>query len=869
MRIYHQRFRSVGQWCPARPWDARIARPSPIVAKPSSHGAEDPRDFGAERFACGFRTVPRHLLVTLRALYLAIFCALALATPAMAHTLELNADWHFHRGDQPGAEQPAFDDHSWRIVAVPHDWSIEDLPGQSHPFDRNAPGGASIAYTRGGVGWYRLKVDLPRDVASRTVLLRFDGVYMNAQVWVNGQRMGAHAYGYTSFTLDVSDKVKPGANTIAVRVNNEQPSSRWYSGSGILRPAFLDILDPVHIEADGPTITTPQVTENKAEVRASTFVANASAHPVEARLVSTIVDAGGHEVQHNETVRTIAGKASLAIDQSLMLDRPALWSPDTPNLYRLVQELRLGGRLADRRETRFGVREVTFDAEHGLRINGQRYLLRGGAIHSDNYMLGGVSLPRADERKLELMKAAGYNAVRSAHNPASPGLLDAADRLGMLVIDEAFDMWTTPKNPNDYARHFNEDWQFDVARMIASGRNHPSVILWSIGNEIPELTKPAGHEEARKLADLVHKLDPTRPVTAAVNQIGPGAEDYIKALDVVGYNYFPEQYVRDHAVHPERVMFGSESFSAQAFDYWTPTDTMPGVIGDFVWTGFDYLGEAGIAWSGFDDKFGIGPYPWQLAMAGEIDATGRLRPAAYYREVLWKTHLNPTSAFVEWPGALGSLPDKAASGPRALTNWNHDDLHALWSGFGLPSDYLPHKIVVFSENEEVELFVNGNSMGRKPVSKATEYKAIFYARFEPGELKAVGYVGGKPVSQWALQTAGPAAAIHLTVDRTKIAADGDDLAYVTAELVDAKGQPTYLPNADKLLTFKVGGAGVLAGVGNGDPTALESFQNGKRSTFRGRAVAVIRAGHKPGQIRMEVSGDDLRSAVVSIAAAAR
>ena len=805
--------------------------------------------------------LPRRLMLALTAVWLAFH---VLAGPAMARTLELNADWRFNRGDPPGAEQPAFDDHGWRTVTVPHDWSIEDLPGQSHPFDRNAPGGASIAYTQGGTGWYRLKVDLPRGVGSRTVLLRFDAVYMNAQVWVNGQRAGAHAYGYTSFTLDVSDKVKPGANVIAVRVNNEQPSSRWYSGSGILRPAFLDILDKVHIDPDGPTITTPQVTDDKAEVRTSTVVANALDRPVQARLVSTIVDAGGREVRRAETIRTIAGKASLDIGQALTLDQPALWSPDTPNLYRLVQEIRLGGRLADRRETRFGVRTVTFDAEHGLRINGKRFLLRGGAIHSDNYMLGGVQLPRADERKLELMKAAGYNAVRSAHNPASQGMLDAADRLGMLVIDEAFDMWTSPKKDHDYSSHFEQDWRSDVARMIASGRNHPSVILWSIGNEIPELTKPAGRDEARALADLVHKLDPTRPVTAAVNQLDPGSEDFIAALDVVGYNYFPEHYGEDHAAHPGRVMFGSESFSAQAFDYWTPTDTMPWVIGDFVWTGFDYLGEAGIAWTGFDDHFGIGPYPWQLAMAGEIDATGRLRPAAYYRQVLWKTHLNPTSAFLEWPGALGSLPDKAAGGAHALMNWNHDDLHPVWNSVGLPADYMPRKVVVFSENEEVELFVNGRSLGRKPVSKATEYKAVFYARFEPGELKAVGYVGGKPASQWTLETAGPPAAIRLSVDRARIQADGDDLAYVTAELVDAKGRPTYLPESDKPLTFKVVGAGVLAGVGNGNPTALESFQSGKRSTFRGRAVAVMRAGHKPGAIRIQASGDNLAPATLTV-----
>ncbi|MBW8745005.1 MAG: DUF4982 domain-containing protein [Sphingomonas sp.] len=790
--------------------------------------------------------------------------ALIVAAPATSRTLELNADWHFHRGDQPGAEQPGFDDRNWRSVSVPHDWSIEDLPGQSHPFDPKAPGGAAIAYTQGGVGWYRLKVGLPQDAASRTVLLRFDAVYMNADIWVNGQRAGHHAYGYTPFTLDVSDKVKPGPNTISVRVENQQPSSRWYSGSGILRPVYMDVLDKVHIDADGPTITTPAATDDKAEVRTSTIVANALDRPAEARLISAVVDAQGREIRRTETVRTIAGKASLDIDQALTFERPALWSPDAPNLYRLVQEVRLGGRIADRRETRFGVRSVTFDAEHGLRINGKRYLLRGGAIHSDNYMLGGVSLPRADERKLELMKATGYNAIRSAHNPASQGMLDAADRLGMLAIDETFDAWSEAKQPHDYSSHFEQDWRGDIARMIASGRNHPSVILWSIGNEIPELTKPSGHKEARELADLVHKLDPTRPVTAAVNQFGPGSEDYIKPLDVVGYNYFPERYGWDHADHPQRVMFGSESFSAQAFDYWTPTETMPWVVGDFVWTGFDYLGEAGIGWTGFDDHFGIGPYPWQLAMSGEIDATGRPRAAAYYRQVLWKTHLTPTSAFVEWAGAVGSLPDKTASGAQALLNWNEEDLHPMWNGFGIPADYMPHKIVVFSEDEEVELFINGRSLGRKPVSKATEYKAVFWARFEPGELKAVGYVGGKQASQWVLATAGPPAAIRLKVDRAKIQADGDDLAYVTAELVDAKGRPTYMPDADTLLTFKVDGAGVLAGVGNGNPTALESFQSGKRSTFHGRAVAVVRAGHKPGPIRMEVSGAGLTPATIAV-----
>jgi len=331
-----------------------------------------------------------------------------LAGQAMSQGVELNDRWRFHRGDTAGAEQPSFDDHGWRAVSVPHDWSIEDRPGQSHPFDKDAPGAASIAYTECGVGWYRRTLELPRDTASRTVLLRFEAVYMDAEVWVNGASVGRHAFGYTPFTLDVSDKVRPGANTVAVRVNNQQPSSRWYSGSGILRPVHLEVLDKVHIDPQRPTITTPKVAITEAEVRARTVVVNALSRPVQVRLISTVVDARGREVRRAEETRAAAANATIEVEQAMTLDWPALWSPETPNLYALVQELKVDGRSADRRTTRFGVRSVTFDAEHGLRVNGRRVLLRGGAIHADNYMLGGAALPRADARKLELMKAAGY-----------------------------------------------------------------------------------------------------------------------------------------------------------------------------------------------------------------------------------------------------------------------------------------------------------------------------------------------------------------------------------------------------------------------------------------------------------------------------
>jgi beta-galactosidase len=802
----------------------------------------------------------------LRTIGIVLLCFAAIfGSPGRAERIELNDAWVFSLGDQPGAERTGFDDRDWRRIAVPHDWSIEDRPGQSHPFDPKAPGGAGEAFTIGGVGWYRRVIDLPADIKSRSVLLRFEGVYMDARIFVNGRELATHHNGYTAFTLDIGSSVRPGANIVAVRVNHQQPSSRWYSGSGILRPVYLDILDKVHIAPNGTAIATPIASSGQSTVEISTELTNDnSGKPVNATLLSRVLDSAGKEVARAETGMNIRGRSTAPVKQNLTLTGTALWSPDSPNLYTLDQQVRLAGRTVDRRRTRFGVRTIAFDAKQGLLINGKRTLLRGGAIHSDNYMLGGVALARAEERRLEIMKQAGYNAVRSAHNPASQGLLNAADRLGMLVIDEAFDVWTKSKREFDYSRFFQSNWQADVRAQVESSRNHPSLIMWSTGNEIPELPEPVGAEYSKAIADLFRRLDPTRPVTAAVHIIAPGTEAYVKPLDIVGYNYLPEHYAPVHAVAPEQVMYASESFPNQAYDSWTPTETMPWVIGDFVWTGWDYLGEAGIGWTGFDEKFGIGPYPWQLSMSGEIDATGRLRPAAYYRQIVWKSGINPTVAFVEWNGAEGSMPDKLAGGPRALRNWVHDDLIPAWQPFGFPADYLSRKVVVYSENEEVELFVNGRSYGRKPVGKAGEYKATYFVRFEPGELKAVGYVNGTPASQWTLQTAGKPAAVRLSVDRASITGDGNDLAYITATLVDDKGRSIYDHGEDIPLRFTVSGAGELAGVGNGDPTALESFRNGVRSTWHGRAVAAVRAGKEPGRIQVQVDSEALPSAAVDV-----
>lgn len=789
--------------------------------------------------------------------YWAIACMGLISTvlpqsPVWAEVTNLNDDWAFHRDDAPGAERADYDDSSWRRVLVPHDWSIEDLPGQNSPFDPKAIAKEAQGYTVGGIGWYRRTILLPADVATKSVLLRFEAIYMDSQIWVNGKPILRHPYGYTAFVADVSDAVVPGKNTIAIKVNHEEPSSRWYSGSGLIRPVHLEVLDRVHLDPWGPAITTPTTARARATVRISGTITNSRSAPAEARLVSIILGPDGKERARDETRTSIPANRTISVERSATVPTPALWSPATPSLYTLVQELRTDEIVLDTRRTPFGIRTISFDAAHGFRLNGQKLLLRGGAMHHDNYMLGGAGIPRADERKAELMKAAGYNAIRSSHNPASQATLDAADRLGLLVIDEAFDMWSRPKSKNDYARFFPNNWRSDLTSMILTGRNHPSVILWSIGNEIPNMTSAAGAAEAEMLATAVHQLDSTRPVTAAMHLFTKGMNEFADKLDVAGYNYWRDNYASDHGTRPNRIMYGSESFSAEAFDYWSPTATMPWVIGDFVWSAIDYLGEASIGW------YGAREYPWHLCMCGEIDATGRLRPAAYYRQVLWHTGITPTSAFLEWPTPDGSLPSKGAN---SISAWTQPDLFAAWQSV---NSFFPMKVVAFSENEEVELFVNGKSVGRKLVSRATEYKAEFWIRYVSGELEAVGYVRGKPVSHWTLKSAGNPASVRLTVDRSKIHGDGDDLAYITAELLDDKNVPTYKRTSDRLLHFSVRGAGTLAGVGNGNPMAVESFQSGARSTFNGRAVAVVRAGKIPGNVVVEVSSDELPTATATV-----
>jgi len=793
---------------------------------------------------------------------LALIVVLAGVPSAGAERLELSRDWRFHHGALNDGQATNLDDHAWRSVSVPHDWAIMDRADGSPPFNRSAVGGQDSGYLPGGIGWYRREITLDAKAVGKIARLTFEAVYMDADVWVNGLHLTRHHYGYTAFTLDLTGKLRPGRNVIAVRVNHEDPSSRWYAGSGIIRPVHLDLLDPIHLDRERLFVTTPVATAVRGEVSMATPINNRSAQATMVELVSTIIDVRGRHVTSTTSRQMLAAGGSVICGQRLSVERPSLWSTHRPNLYQLHQVVRVAGITVDEHKTRFGIRSITADARRGLLLNGVPIELRGGNIHHDNYMLGAAGWPDADRRKVAVMKAAGYNAIRSAHNPASQATLDAADELGMLVIDEAFDMWNQPKRDRDYSRFFKTDWRGDVDSLILSGRNHPSVLFWSIGNEIPEQGTPEGVATARMLVGRIRELDPTRPTTQAVNIDGPGNARQFAEMDVAGYNYRAHLFGKDHAAYPDRIMYTSESVSKDAFGYWRAVETMPWVVGDFVWTAVDYIGESGIGWMGYSQDWKqLGPYPWHLAYSGEIDVLGYKRPAAYYREIVWKTGA-PVAAFVHQPAGTSDLPDRSMFKPSPPLDWSLEDVHPSWSWPG--QEGKPLQVDVYASLPEVELRLNGRSLGRKPVGVSTAYKARYTVPYRAGTLTAIGYSGGRAVHEWTLKTAGRPARVQLTLDRKQLHANGKDLAYLTIEVVDAQGVPVYAQADDIDVTFKVAGAGTMIGVGSGNPQRVASFRSAKVTTFHGRAIAVIQSGMEKGEITVSAKAQGIPAERASI-----
>jgi len=771
-----------------------------------------------------------------------------------------DAGWKFFKGDMNDGEKETLNDKDWRTIELPHDWSIEDLPGQSDsvigPFTIKSPGGSSTGHVAGGTAWYRKHFSL-NNIANRKITIYFDGVYMNSDVWLNGHHLGNHPYGYTPFYFDLTPYLEQNSeNVLAVRVRNEGKNSRWYSGSGIYRHVWLTVTNPVHVQQWGVYITTPDVSQKTATVNLVTnFTGNSNMQAFKLR--TRLFDAKNKVVA--EKVGNIPG-AEEPINQAMQLSNPHLWSPESPYLYHAETDILQNGQVIDHVVTSFGIRSIDITAEKGFFLNGSPIKLRGGCVHHDNGPLGAAAYDRAEERKVQLLKQNGFNAVRTSHNPPSQHFLDACDRLGLIVIDEAFDQWERPKNPEDYNLYFDSCWKKDIDAMVLRDRNHPSVVFWSIGNEINERADSSGLAITRKLYDAVKRLDTTRPVTESLCHFfdHPGYKwDTTAAayalLDVGGYNYLWRQYEADHAKYPDRIMMGTESFAKEAFENWQQVEKHPYVLGDFVWTAVDYLGEAGIAHTGLDStrNFPLPKFPWFNSWCGDIDLIGGKKPQSYYRDVVWNR--SKLEMLVHAPIPEGHK--------EAVSYWGWPEERHSYTFPG--AEGKPLQVNVYTRYETVRLVLNGKIIGEQNASAQTKLTATFTVNYQPGVLKAIGLKNGKAVDSVELKTAGKPARIRLTADRTRIQATPGNLVYITAEVLDEKGQ--LVPDASNLLHFNISGGGEIIATGNADPTGMESMQQPKHKTFEGKCLIIVRS-KKAGKIRLNAAGENLQDGSVVIEA---
>ncbi len=774
-----------------------------------------------------------------------------------------DTDWRFHLGEEPTTFwsewlKRSYDDAAWRRLDVPHDWSIE------LPRDPKSLNGSEGGFFVGGVGWYRKRFDVPKSWEGKRVAVTFDGVFKNAEVWVNEGYVGRHPYGYASFTMDITQYLEVGAeNLLVVRVDNSAPRhSRWYSGSGIYRHVWLLVRDPLHIADGGIYVTTPEVSAESAVVRLEATVVNESPKGRRAAVRWVALGPEGEDCGAREAEAELPPGARHVFVAELPVANPRLWSPDHPWLYRLRTEISAGGEVVEAEDTSFGIREIRYSATEGFVLNGEPLTMRGGCVHHDCGPLGAMSIDRAEERKVELLKASGFNAVRCAHNPPASAFLDACDRLGMLVIDEAFDNWRERATPTDNHLVFDDWWERDLDSMLYRDRNHPCIVMWSIGNEVKERGLPWGAGLARRLAERVRAVDPTRPVTSAVNNWPDWerVDAFFAELDVCGYNYLVDRYEADHERHPDRIIVATETFPSKAFEYWRAAERLPYVVGDFVWTSMDYLGEAGIGGSWIEGEADapapggwLPGWPWHQAFCGDLDICGWKRPPSYYRDILW----GQSDAL--YIGVHTPVPEGAKV---QRMDWGWPDVQAHWTWPGMEGREVV--VDVYSACDEVELLLNGRPVGRKALSEEDRLIASFTVTYEPGTLAAVGYRAGAKVAEQSLVTCGPAVGLRLVLDRNPIRADRNDLAYVTVEAVDAEGRPA--PTADHVVYFTTAGVGHIAALGSNNPRHTEAYRGNRHRLFRGRCLVILRPDGDAGDIHLRAQADDLAPAEAVVAA---
>ena len=782
-------------------------------------------------------------------------------------------------GEDVAYTRPDFDDSRWRRLDLPHDWGIEGL------FDIRAPSGTGkLPYS--GVGWYRKRLDIPASDRGERFFLDIDGAMSYSNVWINGHYAGGWAYGYSSFRVDLTPFVRYGAdNVLAIRLDNPDQSSRWYPGGGIYRNVWLVKTEAVHVGEYGAVITSPKVTSSKAEIDMAITIDNDSASDANPTVNVRIfeLDAEGRKsasavaIVDPFSVPVLAGRSATAAARTSVLN-PRLWDTRTPNRYVALVSIERDGRALDSCETSFGIRSLDFDPEKGFLLNGEQVRLNGACDHQDLGALGTALNYRALQRQLEALKEMGCNAIRTSHNPPAPELLDLADTMGFLVLDEAFDCWAEQKTPNDYHLLFPDWSEKDLRNLVRRDRNHPSVVMWSIGNEVREQGRPEGRTIGARLAQIVRQEDSTRPVTSGCDNVQAGFNGFQNVVDVFGYNYFraDDMYARFHQANPTTMLLSTESASTissrgeyafppmSAFDRkdggalpgpqpqmssydlyappWATTpdtefkaqDQSPFVAGEFVWTGWDYLGEPthNTSLAGGGRGLGGGPTdPARSSYFGIIDLAGFKKDRFYLYQARWRPELPMAHILPHW-----NWPDRIG-------------------------EVVP--VHVYTSGDSAELFLNGRSLGRKTRGRF-EYRLRWDdVRYEPGELRVVAYKEGKAWAEDVVKTTGIASRLALEPDRQRIRADGTDLSFITVKVMDEAG--LMVPRSSDLLTFEISGPGEIVAVDNGDPTSLVPFRAHEMKAFNGLCLVIVRArSGQPGQIVLKVRSTGLLPAEVSI-----
>jgi beta-galactosidase len=832
--------------------------------------------------------------------WMGLCCGIALLTACTSGkpvrlVSDFTDNWKFFPGDDPAAKDAAYNDSLWRTLNLPHDWSMESDFSIDHPA---TPEGGALP---GGTGWYRKEFTPGPSLAGKNVYIDFDGIYHNSRVWLNGRLLGERPYGYSSFRYDLTPHLKIGEkNVIAVRVDNSQhPNSRWHSGSGIFRNVWLTAAHPVHIDHWGTYVTATDVSAQSASVQVAVTLKNNTGAGAEIELVNTLVDAAGKKVAQASSAVSVAAGGSEEAAQTLAVKNPRLWSTDNPYLYTVRTQVKQNGEVIDDYETPTGIRYFSFDADRGFLLNGEPVKIKGVCNHHNLGCLGAAVSKRAIERQLEILKEMGCNGIRTAHNPPAPELLDLCDRMGFIVMDEAFDAWRINKRLYDYSIDFPQWHERDLTDFVMRDRNHPSVFMWSVGNEIMEqhqdlnvdtldvrqasillnftdlLNKKVENKDenigemhvnsllALKLANIVKALDPSRPVTSGNNNVQPS--NYLfrsGAMDIIGFNYYTHTWTKSNVQQhfPGKAFFIPESTSglmSRGF-YMMPSDSMyiwpkqwdvrferpihqcsaydnchvpwgtthesswrivknnAHIAGIYIWTGFDYLGEPTPFW-----------WPSRSSYFGIIDLAGFPKDVYYMYQSEWSDK-DVLHIFPHW-------------------NWKEGEVVDVWA--------------YYNHADEVELFLNGESLGRK--SKPEDVFHVWWrVPYQKGTLKAISYKDGKEVLTQEVKTTGEPASIRLTADRQTIAADGKDMAFVTVEALDSEGN--VVPTAGDFIRFEVEGHGTIAGTDNGDPTDPNSLKKPARSLFNGKALVVVQSNSAAGVVKLKASSEKLKSAAIEL-----